>query len=309
MTVEIFGTESLGVRGMSCLVTVGKRRILIDPGIALGYQRHGLLPHPQQVAAGVKIRQSLLQAMESATDVVFSHFHGDHVPLLRANPYQLSFQQLPPRFPHLHCWSLCSPGCEFLEDLSPHMQSRVRDLDQLLGPNMKTATGCSDGPLRFSGPVPHGQSGSRLGSVMMTRVQMEGQVFVHASDIQLLDERTIEKILLWNPDIVFAAGPPLYLQVLTDPLRRLAWENGLRLARNVDTLVVDHHLLRSDEGLVWLDSISQAAGKKVFCAADFMNKSRRLLEARRTELYRKFTVEENWHESYEKGRISLDIDP
>ena len=308
MTVEILGTESLGVRGMSCLVTVGKRRILIDPGIALGYQRYGLLPHPHQVATGVKIRQTILQTMESATDVVFSHFHGDHVPLLWANPYQLSFQQLPSRFTDLHCWSCYSSGYDFWEDLSPRMQSRARDLVELLGPNMKTAEGCSDGPLRFSGPVPHGQPGSRFGSVMMTRVEMEGQVFVHASDIQLLDEMTIEKILLWNPDIVFAAGPPLYLQALTDPLRRKAWENGLRLARNVETLVVDHHLLRSGKGLVWLERISQAAGKKIYCAADFMNKPRRLLESRRAELYREIPVEENWHENYEKGRISIDID-
>ena len=303
MIVDILGTESLGVRGMSCLITVGQRRILIDPGLALGYRRHGLLPHPRQVAVGVKIRQTILQAMESATDVVFSHFHGDHVPLLRANSYQLSFQQLPSRFPDLRCWSLYSSGGKSLEDLSPRMHRRALDLAELLGPNMKTAD-CSDGPLRFSGPVPHGLPGSRFGSVMMTRIEMDGQVFVHASDIQLLDEMTIEKILLWNPDIVFTAGPPLYLQALTGPLRRKAWENGLYLARNVGTLIVDHHLLRSTMGLVWLDRISQAAGKKIYCAADFMNKPRLLLEARRTELYQETPVAENWHENYEKGRFS-----
>lgn len=187
------------------------------------------------------------------------------------------------------------------------MHRRALDLAELLGTNMKRAD-CSDGPLRFSGPVPHGLPGSRFGSVMMTRVEMEGQVFVHASDIQLLDEMTIEKILLWDPDIVFAAGPPLYLQALTGPLRRKAWENGLRLARNVGTLIVDHHLLRSGMGLVWLDRISQAAGKKIYCAADFMNKPCCLLEARRTELYQEIPVAENWHENYEKGRIFIDID-
>ena len=41
MTLEIIATESLGVRGMCCLVTTGERRILIDPGLALGYLRHG----------------------------------------------------------------------------------------------------------------------------------------------------------------------------------------------------------------------------------------------------------------------------
>ncbi len=303
MIIDILGTESLGVRGMSCLVTVGKRRILIDPGLALGYQRHGLLPHPRQVTVGVKIRQTILQAMASATDVVFSHFHGDHVPLLRANPYQLSFQQLPSSFTDLRCWSLYSSGEKFLQDLSPLMHRRALDLAELSGANMKKAN-CSDGPLCFSKRVPHGLPGSRFGSVMMTRIEMEGQVFVHASDIQLLDEMTIEKILLWNPDIVFTAGPPLYLQALTGPLRRKAWENALWLAKNVEILIVDHHLLRSTMGLVWLDGISQAVGKKIYCAADFMNKPRLLLEARRTELYKEFPVAENWHENYEKGRIS-----
>ncbi|NIA19462.1 MAG: hypothetical protein GWP07_03380, partial [Xanthomonadaceae bacterium] len=52
MGIEIIGTESLGVRGMCCLVTAGKRRILIDPGVALGYRRHGLPPHPYQVKTG-----------------------------------------------------------------------------------------------------------------------------------------------------------------------------------------------------------------------------------------------------------------
>ena len=99
MTLEIIATESLGVRGMCCLVTTGERRILIDPGLALGYLRHGLLPHPLQVANGIKVRQKILKAVQIATDIVFSHFHGDHIPLLRANPYQLSFEQIPVLLP------------------------------------------------------------------------------------------------------------------------------------------------------------------------------------------------------------------
>ena len=44
MRIEIPGAESLGVRGLPCRVEVEDRRIVIDPGLALGYQRHGLLP-------------------------------------------------------------------------------------------------------------------------------------------------------------------------------------------------------------------------------------------------------------------------
>lgn len=102
-SIEIIGTESLEVRGLSCLVHAGDRRIFIDPGIALGYLRHGLLPHPVQVAQGERIRQRILAALTTATDVVFSHFHGDHIPLWAANPYQLAIGQLPGNFHKICC--------------------------------------------------------------------------------------------------------------------------------------------------------------------------------------------------------------
>ncbi len=285
---------------MCCLMTVGERRILIDPGLALGYQRHGLRPHPVQVAVGVKVRQNIIQELKTATDIVFSHFHGDHVPLLRANPFQLSFEQIPDRLQKVRI------SVKSKENLSSRMQHRAADLFEFLGTNMKTAEGCSEGPLRFSGPVPHGLVDSRFGCVMMTRVDMGTQVFVHASDIQLLDETTIEKILKWQPDIVFTAGPPLYLQTLSGSLKKRAWDNGLRLAKNVATLIVDHHLLRSEKGITWLDNLSQVVGKKVYCAADFMNKPRLLLEARRTVLYQKMPVPENWHQEYQAGKVSIE---
>jgi hypothetical protein len=71
MRIEIIGTESLGIRGLCCEVETKERKILIDPGIALGYNTYGLLSHPFQVAVGA------------------SHYRGDHIPLVDANPYQL----------------------------------------------------------------------------------------------------------------------------------------------------------------------------------------------------------------------------
>lgn len=300
MNIEIIGTESLGVRGMCCLVTAGKRRILIDPGIALGFQRHGLLPHPRQIKIGITIRQKIVKAMEGATDIVFSHFHGDHVFLQRANPFQLSFEQLPHHLRKLRIWAKSTEG------LSPKMQHRALDLEELLGTTMKVAEGCQDGPLTFSGPVPHGLPEERFGTVMMTRIDMGKQVFVHASDIQLLDIETIGTILQWQPDIVFVDGPSLYLGSLSGIQRKTAWENALRLARNVEILIVDHHLLRSEAGILWLDKISQVLGKKVYCAADFMNEPRLLMEAQRRKLYREMPIAENWHQDYEAGKIRID---
>jgi predicted metallo-beta-lactamase superfamily hydrolase len=300
MSLEIIGAESMGVRSLCCLLTCKDHRIVIDPGVSLGYMRHGLLPHPVQIAEGRRVREKIIGALKDATDVVFSHFHGDHVPLIDANPYQLSIKSLPPGFHELRCWSK-SDG-----DLSPKMNKRFRDLSKLLGSNLKTAEGRSEGRLSFSRAVPHGELNSDLGTVMMTRIEMDSSVFVHASDIQLLDAPTVDRVIDWQPDIVLAAGPPLYLEKLSKTERDSAWDNALRLASNIDTVILDHHLMRSVEGAVWLDELSVAVGKKVYCAADFMGRPRQLLEAQRNKLYEKMPVPAGWHDSYTRGLVNTE---
>jgi len=176
----------------------------------------------------------------------------------------------------------------------------------LLGPHFQVAEGLADGPLRFSHAVPHGVGGEPFGSVMMTRVDLGGRVFVHASDIQLLDAATIDRILDWAPHRVLAAGPPLYLGRLDAGLRARAWDNARRLAAGVDTLILDHHLMRSLAGLAWLEDLSSAVGKRVVCAADYMGRPRWLLEAQRRELYAAMPVRAGWHEGYARGTARIE---
>jgi predicted metallo-beta-lactamase superfamily hydrolase len=300
MSLEIIGAESLGVRSLCCLVTLPERRIVIDPGVALGFVRYGLPPHPLQVAVGRLIREQIVRALRSATDVVFSHFHGDHVPLVDANPYQLPVRALPESFRNVRGWSK-SGG-----DLRGVVRKRFQDLADLLGTNLQVAEGRTEGSLSFSRSVPHGAPDSNMGTLMLTRIDMGRRVFVHASDIQLLHDPTVEQVLDWRPDIVLAAGPPLYVEQLTHADRERAWGNALRLARNVETVILDHHLMRSEEGAVWLDRLSATAGKRVYCAADYMGQPRRLLEARRVKLYEDMPVPEGWHDEYAKGRVNPD---
>jgi predicted metallo-beta-lactamase superfamily hydrolase len=122
-----------------------------------------------------------------------------------------------------------------------------------LGPQLCVAEGIQTGPLSFSPVFPHGDPSKGLGSVMMTRVDLGSAVFVHASDIQLLEDAAIDQILAWQPQIVFAAGPPLYLSdrgALTQRQYEQSWHNALRLAQQVETLILDHHLLRSRGALI-----------------------------------------------------------
>ena len=298
--IEIIGTESLGVRGLSCFVKTKNRKILIDPGVALGYIRHRLLPHPIQIAEGERVRERITQALAEATDIVFSHFHGDHIPFQEANCYQLAIRDLPVNFPHLCCWS------KSIDSHHGKIEQRGQDLKDLLGTNFHVAESLSDGPLTFSQAVPHGAKNSKLGMVMMTRIDLGHSVFVHGSDIQLLDADTIDFIIRWQADILFAAGPPLYLEQLSSDLRQIAWDNAVRLAKNSKVLILDHHLMRDQQGPQWLEALSAKTGKHIYCAAEFMHKKPQLLEANRTKLYETFPVPSHWHEEYEEGGTSTD---
>jgi predicted metallo-beta-lactamase superfamily hydrolase len=300
MRVDIMATESLGVRGLCCVVEIQGRKIVVDPGLALGYQREGLLPHPAQVAVGEEIRELIIAALQTATDVVMSHYHGDHVPLLDANPYQLQAQRVAPLSPAIRLWAKGRVG------LSPHMVHRRIALAETLDRQLPDADDLALGALSFSPPLPHGEPDTHLGTVIMTRVEGEDAVFVHASDIQLLDEGPVTFLLDWHPDIALVGGPPLYLSHLSLAQRETAWEHALQLARHIDTLILDHHLLRSEEGLSWLERLSLEAGRPVLCAADFMGRPRCLLEARRVELYREMPVPDGWHEAYACGDVGTE---
>ena len=297
MKIEIIGAESLGVRGLCCLVVVAEQKILIDPGIALGFLRKGQAPHPVQVAASEVIQEKIIQAWGLATDIVLSHFHGDHIPLADANPYQLDITRVENLNPGVRIWTK-PPNF-----LSAKEQKRFAALKERLDARWQEATSKIK-PLQFSIPVPHGERTKRNEMVMMTRIEKNDIVFVHTSDIGLLDDNTVDLVLEWQPDILLADGPPLYLDQLSSNLRKRAWHNALRLAGSVDTLILDHHLMRNFEGIEWLDRLSFESGRQVLCAADFMGEPRRLLEADRKKLYDEAPVPLGWHQDYALGKVS-----
>jgi predicted metallo-beta-lactamase superfamily hydrolase len=299
MHIEIIATESLGVRGLCCEIEIKKRKILIDPGIALGYKRYGLLPHPFQVAVGAAIRKRIISSLTNATDLVISHYHGDHIPLVDANPYQLKVEEATNMPKNIRIWA------KGLAELSPNMRTRANSLSVLLNKNLPNAEGKSEGPIAFSAAMPHGKANNRFGKVMMTKITDGRQVFIHASDIQLLDREAVLQILDWHPDIVLASGPPLYLPRLSGEKKRIAWENALSLSRAVNILILDHHIIRSEEGIVWLKNLSFETSKSVVCAADFMKKPRLLLEAWREQLYKDMPVDKNWHRDYAEGKVDF----
>jgi len=194
MQIEILGAESLGVRGLCCVVRLKGRKVVIDPGVALGFRRYGLLPHPVQVAASERTRKLITRTLEDANDIVISHYHGDHIPLVDANPYQLSVKQVVKLCQHPRFWT------KGTKDISYNQAHRAKALANSLGRILPVAEGTSDGLLTFSPPIPHGEPGGRNSNVMMTRIEEDGEVFVHTSDIQMLNDTAIRQILAWQPN-------------------------------------------------------------------------------------------------------------
>ena len=72
-----------------------------------------------------------------------------------------------------------------------------------------------------------------------------------------------------------------------------------------------HQLFRNKSVLMrdlyrWLDDLPAASGHRIICAADYMGRQRRFLEAWRDRLYRERPVPEGWHEAYANGEIDID---
>ncbi len=298
MNIEILGAESLGVRSLCCFIKTKNHKILIDPGIALGYTRYGLLPHPVQVAVDERIQRKIIEKWSEATDVVISHFHGDHIPLKDANPYQLSLKRIV---------GLNQKVQILTKDLS-HLtlmgKRRAESLSLALKKSLIPVNGKRKGSMTFSQLMPHGERNSNRAKVMMTRIEDGNDVFVHGSDIQFFDSEPISQILSWHPDIVLAGGPPLYLPYFSKKQLEEAWQNAVKLSQGVDILIIDHHLMRCREGVIWLKRLSLKTGRKVICAADFMKRPRTLLEAWRKDLYKEMPVSKKWHENYARGKVS-----
>jgi predicted metallo-beta-lactamase superfamily hydrolase len=298
LQIKILGCESFGARSLACVVNTDERKIVIDPGVALARLRSGLLPHPVEVAAAMRIREKILFELEGATDIVISHYHGDHMPMKAEDPYQLPMEALP-SLEGINFW------CKGPEKISSLSAKRRKELSDFLGFPLPASEGKSSGNMDFSAPVPHGTRDKGFGTVMMTRICEGDEVFVHTSDIQLLERETVLEVLSLKPTIIFASGPPVYLSHRVPEAGKEAFENAMLLARNVDTLILDHHLLRSFEGYNWLKKLAGNVENRVLCAAEFMGKTPELLEAQRKSLYGKMPVPSGWHEAYAKGKLIL----
>ena len=292
MKIEILSTESLGIRGLCCSVETDQKRIIIDPGISLALIRAKLPPHPIEAVHNRLNEQKIQKYLSNATDIVFSHYHGDHIPMPpNERPFELNGEVIKLNNPKPKIW--WKDG----SNLGPKYQERIQYLESIFKTPHTPCDNTTQECFTFSLPHWHGRPNRNPVRVMMTRIQSGSTTFLHASDIQLLHDDPIEDILNNPPNILLFSGPPLYLGISKIEFEAVQ-RRTLQLAEQIETIIIDHHLMRGPEGLEWLKEMRSKTGKEIICAADWNQTNIQLLETNRKQLYNDFPEDPKWFEPY-----------
>lgn len=292
--VTPIGFESLGVRSMCTFVETPDFRLLIDAGAALG-PRFRKLPHPREYRAREECRARIRDFAAKADAIVVSHYHNDH--------HTPNYTET--------VWVGCSR--EEAELVYGDKRVFVKDARNFINFNQRrrgwmfqrfigrTGGKCeiADGRsfefgstiVSMSQPVPHGEENSEMGWVLMTSVRSGDERFLHASDVQgPMSEETTRLILDEKPSVLVLGGAPTYLKGIRVPEASIerGIKNTARIAAATPTLILEHHILRSEDwrtdAKVVFDAATKA-GNRVITAAEFMGQPDNSLESRRQQLY------------------------
>ncbi len=284
MEIEIIGADSLGVRSLSTLVRTSTRSLLIDPGVSVCPKRFGLPPHQSEIEALKEVRKSIIDASQVANAIVITHFHHDHFSSFETRPLDLTdaktaqaiYRDLPI---YAKSWGF---------KINPAQRKRAIELVKNLGRDVIVADGKSFGDIRFSPPVKHGESKSPQGFLIMVSIADGKDRMVFGSDIQLFENQSVEWIEQEDPNLLIVSGPPIYLESLSQEEIAKAERNLIRLSKSIETIVIDHHLMRSleyERFIATAEESATASGHRILSAAQFMKKPERLLEAKRKMLW------------------------
>ena len=289
--------ESYGVRSMCTFVETADTKILLDAGASLAPKRLGYPPHPREYLALSECRKKIIEKAEKADIITISHYHFDH----HTPSYTDWFTN----------WSSAEAAKKIYEGklvLAKSYRSMVNASQRRRGWMFKKTGGShaktletADGrafqfgetKLRFSEPVFHGTEKSELGWLVMATIQFADEKVVFTSDVQgPMHTPTLDKILAEKPQLVIVGGPPTYLAGfrIKEENIQTGMQNLKRLAENVPTTILEHHMLRDENWRSLAQHIFDAAndlGHKVLTAAEYNGAKNNFLEFRRRQLFEK----------------------
>jgi predicted metallo-beta-lactamase superfamily hydrolase len=269
MKVKLLSFDSFATRSMATYIKTDVK-ILIDPSAALGPRRYGLPPHPIEIKQLEKDLERIRKYSKKCDIIVITHYHYDHHKPSMPEVYEDKVLLIKDYRSNINR-SQRIRARVFLSSIKPR-EVIVADGKELFFKETR---------IKFSNPVFHGQN-SKLGYVIEVLVEYKGFKLLFTSDVEGPCNEEQAKFILDNkPNIAIIDGPMTYMLGY-----RYSYENLERAKRYlenitacVETVVVDHHLLRD---IRWRERIEN---DKVITAAEFMGKENVMLEARRKELY------------------------
>lgn len=239
LAVEYVAFDSLGVKAACVKVTTPELRLVIDPGCSAQAASYPL-PIEKREALTEEYSSAVREACRDADALVISHYHLDHYFDAR-DPAMYGRKALFAKDP---------------DDLPPKQSEAARRFFQAIN-GLPSELIIADGRkfkfgktvVSFSEPVPHGAQDADPGSVMMTEVSRGREKVLVTSDVcGPVTRETAKLICAARARNVILDGYPTYHlgQFATDYELVQSIINTCRIlsAPGLQTLVVDHHLLR-----------------------------------------------------------------
>jgi predicted metallo-beta-lactamase superfamily hydrolase len=291
--------ESLGVRSMCTYVETSDVRILLDAGVSLCPSRFGLPPHPMEFQTINRCRREITRAAENADVVTLSHYHFDHhTPSFEDWLVNWTEERETARQIYQEKTVLVKNPRENINFSQRRRGWMFKKTGGKYAKKLEVADGKTfafgDTQMRFSEPVFHGPDDTALGWVLMATVEVEGEKFMFAPDVQgPISAKTLALILGEKPKMIMIGGPPLYLAgfKIGDEQIEAGLRNLRKIVESVPWVIVEHHILRD---LNWQEStrsiVENAEEKKhtMITAAEFTGKENAFLEADRKRLFADF---------------------
>ncbi|MEM2205342.1 MAG: hypothetical protein QXF20_03270 [Candidatus Hadarchaeales archaeon] len=309
MRVLPLAFDSMGVRSMCTFLEVGKLKLLIDPGVALGPTRYGLGPTKEEWKALELSRALIMEAAGRAKAVAVTHYHYDHHPFPEdGEMYERCFGgkmvMAKDRRKNINL-SGKKRGALFEERVI-----RVTDrLEWADGREFEVGE-----RVEFSPAVWHGDVGSKVGTVIMVYVEKGG--FLFGSDAQsLADPEALKWVLEKNPEFMILDGYPTIFVGwrMSQKAFEASMENLKRAVEETqaETILLEHHILRDLNYKEKMEAVFKAAerkGKRLLSAAEFLELENFFLEAWRKELSegkRRVEVEEYYKKLCSKVGVAF----
>ncbi len=274
-------------------------RILLDSGVSLG-QRFGIAPHPLEYKALKEAREKISEFASKAEVISISHYHFDH--------YTAPWKRLEAKW----TWSNYNESekiyrgktvyakdyrsrINYSQRKRGYIFSKIASnfIKEIIFADSKTYQK-GETLLKFSEPIYHGEEKSELGYVIAVEISCGSEKLSFYPDVQgPMSEHCMNQIIKGFPNILIIGGPPLYLsgwRVKEESVKQ-ALLNLKRIVEQVPLTLLDHHILRNEDGLAKVASLTNYAekfGNEVRTFAEHLGIDNKLLEARRRQLFEEY---------------------